>query len=97
MRSHTGRGSPRFHPANSHPYSGLMPDDLITLAHLSVSRVISSPNDAGLSTIGAAPRSPKRLLMPASASPALSSWLIRSMTSAGVPLGTTIPDQVLTS
>src|SRR5262245_64597079 len=38
-------------------YSGFTPDDLITLAHFSVSRAISAPSSAGPMTVGVPPRS----------------------------------------
>src|SRR5215510_3617468 len=78
-------------------YSGFTPAVLITLAHLSVSRAISAPNSAEPMGVGTPPRSVSRAVRRGSLRPALISRASRSTMSAGVPLGTTAPDHVLTS
>src|SRR5205085_6055809 len=52
-------------------YSGLMPADLITLAHFSVSSAMNLPNSAGDSAKGVPPKSAIRSFNLGSARPAL--------------------------
>src|SRR5262249_53420634 len=78
-------------------HSGLMPADLITLAHFSVSSAISLLKSAGEPASPVPPRSASRALMLGSARPALISLLSLSTISAGVFLGAPIPYQTLAS
>src|SRR5262249_7880587 len=78
-------------------HSGLMPANLITLAHFSVSFAMNFPKSAGVIGIGTPPRSMRRCLILGSARPALNSLLSVSTISAGVPLGAPTPYQVLAS
>src|SRR5262245_2917939 len=77
-------------------HSGLMPADLITLAHFSVSSAISFPNSAG-DPGSATPRSARRTFILGSARAALTSLLSCSTISAGVFLGTPTPYHVVAS
>src|SRR5262245_45003956 len=77
-------------------HSGLMPADLITLAHFSVSSAISLPNSAG-DPGSATPRSARRTFILGSARAALTSLLSCSTISAGVFLGTPTPYHVVAS
>src|SRR6266545_4008295 len=65
-------------------HSGLMPADLITLAHLSVSSAMSWPKSAGEPASTVPPKSASRALILESAKPALISLLSLSTISAGV-------------
>src|SRR5215470_17149169 len=65
-------------------HSGLMPANLITLPHFSVSSAISLPNSAGEPGSTVAPKSAKRALIMGSARPAFTSLLSTSMIAAGV-------------
>src|SRR5215469_2879620 len=65
-----------------------MPANLITLAHFSVSSVISFPNSAGVIDIGATPKPTRRVLILGSAMTALISLLSFSMILVGVLGGT---------
>src|SRR5882757_3486130 len=78
-------------------HSGLMPANLITLAHFSVSSAISLPKSAGEPTIGEAPSSESRASILGSARAALISLLSRSTISAGVFLGAPMPYHALAS
>src|SRR5262245_2969770 len=78
-------------------HSGLMPANLITLAHFSVSFAMNFPKSAGVIGIGTPPRSASRALILGSARPALNSLLSLSTISAGVPFGAPTPYQVLAS
>src|SRR5262249_10374179 len=67
--------------------SALMPTDLITLAHFSVSSAMSLPKSAGETTSGVTPKTASRAFILGSARPALISLLSLSTISAGVFLG----------
>ena len=79
------------------PHSGLMPADLITLAHFSVSSAMSLPKSAGEPDNAVPPRSTRRALILGSARPALISLLRLSMILETVFLGAPIPNQPLAS
>src|SRR5262249_61964613 len=64
-------------------HSDLMPANLITLPHFSVSSAISLPNSAGEPGSNVAPKSAKRALIMGSARPAFTSLLSTSMIAAG--------------
>src|SRR5262249_25384232 len=74
--------------------SALMPTDLITLAHFSVSSAMSLPKSAGETTSGVTPKTASRAFILGSARPALISLLSLSMISPGVFLGTPRPCQL---
>ncbi len=79
-------------------HSALMPANLTTLPHLSVSSAMSLPNSAG--ELANDCRRPGRQAVPlilGSARPALISLLSLSTISAGVFLGAPMPNQVLAS
>src|SRR4029077_21270278 len=78
-------------------HCGLMPANLITLPHFSVSSTISLPNWAGDPGSGVPPRSARRALILGSASAALTSLLSLSTMSVGVFLGTPTPYHWLVS
>src|SRR5262245_24207368 len=78
-------------------HSGLMPADLITLAHFSVSAAISLPKSAGEPGSTVPPPSARRLLSSGSERPALISLLSFSTISAGVAFGAPTPNQALAS
>ena len=70
---------------------GLAPENLTTLAHLSVSSAMSLPKSAGEPGKTVPPSSAKRAFSFASARPALISLFSLSMISAGVFLGAPTP------
>src|SRR6516164_10217244 len=76
-------------------HSALMPANLITLPHFSISAATWSPNSAGVKIFGVVATSASRALMVGFTSPALISQLRRSMISGGVPLGTPTPVHTL--
>jgi len=78
-------------------HSGLMPANLITFPHFSVSSAISLPNSAGEPGSTVAPKSAKRALIIGSARPAFTSLLSISMIAAGVSFGTPKPSHALAS
>src|SRR5262249_30535217 len=78
-------------------HSGLMPADLITLAHLSVSSAMSLPKSAGEPGSTVPPKSASRALILESAKPALISLLSLSTISAGVFFGAPTPVQKIDS
>src|SRR6516162_6167532 len=78
-------------------HSGLMPANLTTLPHFSVSSAINAPNSVDVIGIGSAPRPLIRALSCGSASPAVILLLSLSMIAAGVPLGAPMPIQPLAS
>src|SRR5262249_41749000 len=78
-------------------YSALMPANLTTLRHLSVSSAMNFPKSVGEPVNIAAPRSVRRFFMLESTRAALISLLSFSTISVGVALGTTIPYQPLAS
>src|SRR5262249_11320188 len=78
-------------------YSALMPANLTTLRHFSISSAMNFPKSAGAPANTAAPRSVRRFSMLGSARAALISLLSFSTISVGVALGTTIPYQPLAS
>src|SRR5215510_4478207 len=67
--------------------SALMPTDLITLAHFSVSSAMNFPNSADVIDIGSTPKPASRAFILGSARPALISLLSFSTISAGVAFG----------
>ena len=77
--------------------SGLAPENLITLPHLSVSSATNLPKSAGKPPIIEAPSSENRAFVLGSARIELISLLSLSIISAGVPLGAPIPYQALAS
>src|SRR5215472_17282937 len=79
------------------PHSDLMPANLITLAHFSVSSAISFPKSAGDPGSATPPRSARRAFILGSSRAALTSLLSLSTISAGVALGAPRPDQLLAS
>src|SRR5580700_1322331 len=83
--------------ADDRPQSGLMPANLITLAHFSVSAVMNFWHSAGVMGIGMMPRSANRALSLGSVRTALTSVLSTSVISAGVPFGAPSPCQVRAS
>src|SRR5215471_4281624 len=78
-------------------HSGLMPADLITLPHFSVSSAISLAKSAGEPGRTVAPRSASRAVILGSARAALISLLSLSTISIGVFLGAPMPNQKLAS
>src|SRR5262247_2943253 len=97
------RTSPDKHRVSKHygmsgrHHSGLMLAARITLAHFSVSSTMSLPNSAGVIGIGRPPNSASRALILASAMAALISLFNLSMISAGVLVGTPMPNQPVAS
>src|SRR5262249_32460175 len=83
--------------APSPPQSALMPVNLTTLPHFSVSSAISLPKSAGEPARTVPPRSASRVFMLGSARPALISLLSLSTISTGVFLGAPTPYHVLAS
>src|SRR5262245_40432414 len=81
----------------SNGHSALMPANLITLAHFSVSLAMSLPKSAGEPVSPVLPSSARRSLILGSASAALISLLSLSMTSVGVLLGAPTPKKLLAS
>src|SRR5262249_60425898 len=79
------------------PQSALMPVNLTTLPHFSVSSAISLPNSAGEPASTVPPRSASRVFILGSARPALISLLSFSTISAGVAFGAPTPYHVLAS
>src|SRR5262249_11472860 len=77
-------------------HSALIPTDLITLAHFSVSSTMSLPRSAGEPASAVPPRSASRALMLGSAKAALTSFLSLSAISAGVFLGAPKPNERVT-
>src|SRR5262245_26022094 len=77
--------------------SGVMPADVITLAHFSVSSAMNLPKSAGDPARTVPPCSAIRALIVRSARPALISLLSVSTISAGVFLGAPTPNQMLAS
>src|SRR4029077_16987797 len=78
-------------------YSTLMPANLITFAHFSVSAAISLPNSDGPITIGSAPKAASRASRAGSAKAALVSLLSLSTIAGGVIFGAQSPHQLLVS
>src|SRR5262249_8786290 len=78
-------------------HSGLMPADLSTLPHFSVSSARSLPNSVGVIGRGTVPRSASRAFIPGSASAALISLLSRSTMPVGVFLGAPRPTKKVAS
>src|SRR6202022_1689113 len=77
--------------------SALIPENLMTLAHFSVSSAISFPKSAGDPGSTVAPRSANRAPILGSARATLITLLSLSMMAVGVPLGTPTPCQGLVS
>src|SRR5262245_22241378 len=82
---------------NRADHSALIPTDLITLAHFSVSSAMSLPKSAGEPDNAEPPTSARRALNVGSASAVLISLLSLPTISAGVPVGTPTPYQMLAS
>src|SRR5580704_3884915 len=78
-------------------HSGLMPADLITLAHFSVSSTMSLPKSAGEPESTVPPKSASRAFILGSATTALISLFSLLMIAAGVFLGAPTPCQLLAS
>src|SRR5262245_41594884 len=78
-------------------HSGLMPANLTTLAHFSVSVATKLPKSEGEPAITVPPRSANRALSWGSARAALISLLSLSMISAGVFRGAPTPQKALAS
>src|SRR6516165_5087971 len=78
-------------------HSALMPANLITLAHFSVSAAMCLPKSVGGPPNGVAPRSASRACILGSDRAALIALLRVSITSAGVLLGAQKPPQKLAS
>src|SRR5215831_18538426 len=78
-------------------HSALMPANLTTLAHFSVSSAINLPKSAGEPASAGLPRSASCALIFGSASAVLISLLSLSMTSVGVLLGEPRPNHPLAS
>src|SRR5262249_4725043 len=78
-------------------HSGLMPANLITLAHFSVSSAMNFPNSGGVIRIGTPPRSASRALSFGSVRTALISLFSFSTVSAGGSFGTPTPCHELAS
>ena len=79
------------------PHSALMPADLITLAHFSVSSAMNLPKSAGEPASTVPPRSASRALILGSARAALIPLLSLSTISTGVAFGAPTPNQKLPS
>src|SRR5215471_4145372 len=77
--------------------SSLMPADLVTLAHFSVSSAMSFPNSVGVIGIGTSAKPASRSFILGSARPAVISLLTLSITSAGVPFGAPTPNHAVIS
>src|SRR5262249_46248262 len=88
-------GVTEYRPLQFH--CGLMPANLITLPHFSVSSTISLPNWAGDPGSGVPPRSARRALILGSASATLISLFSFSTMCSGVFLGAPTPVQKLDS
>src|SRR5215475_6493008 len=78
-------------------HCGLIPANLTTLAHFSVSSAMILPNSAGEPASTVPPKSASCAFILESARPALISLLSLSMVSVGVFLGAPIPYHVLAS
>src|SRR5262245_49991708 len=78
-------------------HSGLMPANLTTLAHFSVSAATKLPKSEGEPAITVPPRSASRALSWGSARPALISLLSLSTISAVVAFGAPMPNQTVAS
>src|SRR5262249_44795679 len=78
-------------------YCGLIPANLITLAHFSVSSAIILASSAGDAVSGSPPRSARRAFILGSWRAALPSLLSFSTISAGVAFGAPTPNQPLAS
>src|SRR4029450_6896807 len=78
-------------------HSGLMPANLTTLLHFSVSSAMTFPKSAGDIGAGTTPSSLKRAFILRSASPALISLFNLSTISAGVLFGAPMPHQTVDS
>src|SRR5262249_49020798 len=92
------RGTGRYGMSRgSLDHSALMPADLITLAHFSVSAAMCLPKSVGEPPNGVAPRSASRACILGSDRAALIALLRVSITSAGVLLGAQKPPQKLAS
>src|SRR5262245_13486480 len=86
------RGATEYPPALLH-HSALMPANLITLAHFSVSVAISLLKSSGEPVIGDAPKSASRVRIVASLRQALICLLSLFMFSDGVSFGAQNPNQ----
>src|SRR5712692_5335130 len=78
-------------------HSTLVPDNLMTFSHFSVSDRTNVQNSSGLAAIGVAPSSASRDLIFGEASPALISRFSLPTISADVPCGAPTPYQMIAS
>jgi len=78
-----------------HP--GLMPANLITLAHFSTSAAMNFPNSAGVIGIDSRPKSSRRAFTLGSEVSATISVLSLSIISVDVPLGAPMPNHPFAS
>src|SRR3954468_18890728 len=78
-------------------HCALMPTNLITLPHFSVSSAISLPKSEGVLASGVEPKSMNRAMSLGSVRPALIALLRLSIISGGVFLGAPRPNHVLVS
>ena len=85
------------YPTGNAVHPGLMPANLTTLPHFSVSSAMSLANSAGELESTVPPRSASRAFILGSARPALISLLSLSTISAGVLLGAPTPYHALAS
>src|SRR5215813_3018217 len=83
--------------AKEQHHSGVIPANLTTPPHFSLSSAKSFPNSAGVLTKTLPPKSASRALIFGSARPALISLLSMSTISAGVFLGAPMANQALVS
>src|SRR5215471_7455203 len=86
-----------YGPQPMRDHSGLIPANLITLAHFSVSLAISFPNSAGESGRTVAPNAVRRVFIVGSTRLALISVFSLPITSAGVRAGAPNPRKPLAS
>ena len=84
-------------PIAERSYSALMPANLITLAHVSISSAMTLPKSAGEPTSTAVPSSVSYAFILGSAKPALISLFSVAMISSGVPIGAPMPAVPVTS
>src|SRR5262249_25412715 len=80
-----------------HAHSALIPANLITLPHFSVSSAMNLPKSAEAPGSAVAPNSASRAFILGSARAALTSLLSLSTISAGVAFGAPMPNQKLAS
>src|SRR5256885_16709121 len=81
------------HRGGAHSHPTVAPENSTTFCHLATSAAITLPKSAGVPPIGAPPRSASRATIFGSLSASLTVLLSFSITSAGVPFGTPMPNQ----